>query len=78
MNDQKKMFLCSFCGKEISTNKVNLIRHEHSHKIEIRKIKCGACDSTFKQKSDYYRHWSKKQGDLKTIPDELDYVTKIK
>lgn len=73
---KNKIFLCSFCGESICTNKANLIRHEKIHNTEIRKIVCKAqgCGATFKHKSDYYRHWSHKHKYL-VIPDGLDYIT---
>lgn len=76
MKNQKNFFWCSFCEAQIATNKANLIRHEKVHMAEIQKIKCSAenCSITFKQKSDYYRHWSQKHGNL-IMPDGLSYVT---
>lgn len=71
----KKNFLCAVCGVKIYTNKSNLARHEQTHKTEIQKISCGAekCEATFKQKSDYFRHWHQKHSDM-VMPDGLNYV----
>lgn len=73
---KEKVFLCSFCGKQIKTNKANLIRHEQTHETVIEKIKCAGenCTASFKQKSDYYRHWNNTHG-YKIMPDGLNYVT---
>lgn len=68
--------MCSLCGAQIAKNKANLERHERIHKPTTKKIKCSAenCISTFKQKSDYYRHWSRNHNN-KIMPDRFDYVT---
>lgn len=77
MSEKKeKIFICSFCGARIKTNKANLRRHEKIHGRKIQKIKCAvnACAVTFQQKSDYYSHW-KKFHDAIVMPDGFQYVT---
>lgn len=67
-------FLCCYCGKQINGKKFSLIRHEKIHQKTIKKIKCAfeTCESTFKEKSDYYRHWQKKHKHISV--DRLLYI----
>lgn len=79
MNNAGNVFLCSFCGARIKTNKNNLIRHEKSHKSLVIKIKCAhkKCSSTFQQKSDYYKHWSRQHQHFER-PATLTYIEEEK
>lgn len=70
MPKTKRTFLCCYCGAQINGSEFNIERHEKIHKKTIKKIECAhkGCGSTFKEKSDYYRHWMKKHSDI-VIPD---------
>lgn len=76
-NEKKKtnFFLCCFCGKKIQSNRFNLEQHEKLHSSLISKIKCAAknCESSFANKSIYWRHWIDKHKGI-TMPDFLIYV----
>lgn len=75
MSTEKKFFLCSICAKQIQSNRFNLDQHEKLHNSLISKIKCAAknCDSTFSNKSIYWRHWNVKHSGI-TMPDFLIYI----
>lgn len=74
MEKKKKIFVCSFCGTQIKSNRANLPRKYSQKKIE--KIKCAVevCKATFKEKSDYFNHWKNFHSSV-ALPDGFTFIT---
>lgn len=75
MPKSKRTFVCCYCGEQIIGSEFNVNRHEKIHSKTLKKIKFSFenCCSTFKEKSDYFRHWENKHNEV-AIPDGLIYI----